>query len=66
MGRQTSTVTADSWLGHQNVRFKAEPTPPCGGGCGSGFVKTRGGLTFLVTGQGTAATDSLYVDPLSA
>ena len=39
---------------------------PVGGGCGSGFVKTRGGLTFLVTGQGTAATDSLYVDPLSA
>ena len=33
---------------------------------GSGFVKTKGGLTFLVTGRDTAAIDSLSIDPRSA
>ena len=57
-------MTADSWLGQQNVSFKAGPSPPHGGG--SGFVKTRGGLTFLINGQGTAAVDSLSVDSVSS
>ena len=39
------------------------PTPPHGGG--SGFVKTRGGLAFLITGQSTAAIDSPSIDPVS-
>ena len=40
MGWQMSTVTADSWLGHQNISFKAGLSPSHGGG--SGFVKTSG------------------------
>ena len=42
---QICIVTADSWLGHQNVSFKDEPSPPLE--WGSGFVKTRGGLSVL-------------------
>ena len=64
MGWQICTVTAGSWLGHQNVSFQAGPSPPHGGG--SGLVKTRGVLTFLITGQGTAAVDSLSIDLASA
>ena len=63
MGWQTYTVTADSCLGHQNVSFKAGPSPPHAGG--SAFVKTKGGLAFLITGRGTAAIDSLSIDPVS-
>lgn len=46
--------------------FLLEPgsSPPHGGD--SGFVKTRGVLTLLVTGQGAAASDSLSTDPVSA
>ena len=29
-------------------------------------MKTRGGLAFLITGQGTAAVDSLSFDPVGA
>ena len=53
---QICIVTADSWLGHQNVSFKNEPSPPLEWGCG--FVKTRGGQTFLITVQVAAAVDS--------
>ena len=56
MGCQTCTVTADFCLGRQNVSFKAGPSPLRGGA--SGFVETGGGLTFLITGQDTAAIDS--------
>ena len=42
---QICIVTADSWLGHQNVSFKDEPSPPLE--WGSRFVKTRGGLSVL-------------------
>ena len=40
------------------------PSPPHGGG--SGLVKTRGGLTFLVTGQDAVALDTVSIDPASA
>lgn len=40
------------------------PTPPHGGG--SGLVKTRSGLPFLVTGQGCAAVDSLFTDSVNS
>ena len=35
-------------------------------GDGSGFMKTRGGLSFLRTAQGAAAIDSLSIDRVSA
>lgn len=56
-------MNADPWLDHQDVPFKAGPSAPHGGG--SGFVKTRGGLAFLVTGRGTATVDSLSIDLVS-
>ena len=56
-------MTADSWLGHQNVSFKARAFPSPWGG--SRFMKTRGGLIFLIIGQDAAAIDSLF-DPVSA
>ena len=49
-------MTADSWLGHQNVSFRAGPSLPYGGS--SWIVKTRGGQTFLITVQVAAAVDS--------
>ena len=56
------TVSAESWFGHQTVSFKVGLSLPRGDGCG--FVKTRRGLTFLLTRQGTAAVDSLSIDPI--
>lgn len=44
--------------------LELEPSPPHGGG--SGFVKTRGGLPLLITGQGTAAVDTVSTDLVSA
>ena len=45
--------------------FHLEPglSPPHGGD--SGFVKTRDGLTFRITVQEAAATDSLSIDLVS-
>ena len=40
------------------------PSPPRGGG--SGFVNTRGGLTFLITGEGTATFNSFSIDLVSS
>ena len=57
-------MSAESWFGHQTVSFKVGLSLPHGGGCG--FVKTRRDLTFLLTKQGTAAVDSLSIDPVSA
>lgn len=46
--------------------FVLELGPPLSTWGGSGFVKTKGGLTFLVTGRDTAAIDSLSIGLLSA
>lgn len=47
-------MTAESWLGHQNVSLRA--------GGGSDFVKSMGGLTFLINGQEAGTIDSLSTD----
>lgn len=44
--------------------LKVRSSPPHGDG--SGFMKSRGGLSFLRTAQGTATIDSLSIDQVSA